>query len=664
MDGQRREAKIEKSHTPYSLLPTSYSIIEPGHTYRSITDKISAIVLTKTAPKSWWVGLVAGFVLLMTLMYAVAYLFAVGVGIWGLNIPVGWGFDITNLVWWIGIGHAGTLISAILLLFRQEWRTSINRFAEAMTLFAVACAGMFPLIHVGRPWLVYWIFPYPNVYDLWPQFRSPLLWDAVAIGTYGMVSFMFWFIGLLPDLATLRDKAANRWARYFFGFLALGWRGSARHWHRFETVYLLLAALATPLVVSVHSVVSLDFAVSVIPGWHTTVFPPYFVAGAIFSGFAMVLTLLIPLRKVYRLEDFITQRHLDNMGKVMLATGLIVAYGYLTETFTAWYSGDQYEAYAFLNRFSGPYAPVYWSLILCNVLIPQALWSGRVRTHPLWLFLIAIVVNIGMWLERFVIIVVSLHRDFLPSSWGMFYPTLWDWLTLLGSLGLFFTAIFVFIRVLPMISIFEMRHLLTETKKHEPIAGGDEKREPKRSTVGLPQNTDASLYGLMAEFDNPEELLDKAGRAYAAGYRKLSAYTPFPIAGLAEAIGMRPTKLPLLVLLGGIAGGVSGFLLQYYAAVIDYPWNVGGRPFNSWPAFAIVTFEMTILAAAGVAVLGMLVFNKLPMHYHPVFNAPRFKLASQDRFFLCIKANDPKFNAAETWQFLESLEPIEVVTVA
>ncbi|MFN8454466.1 MAG: quinol:electron acceptor oxidoreductase subunit ActD [Anaerolineae bacterium] len=646
-----------------SLIKTAAPVLEPGHSYSSINDKISAIVLTKSAPKSWWAGLLVGFILLMTLMYAVAYLFAVGVGIWGINIPVGWGFDITNLVWWIGIGHAGTLISAILLLFRQEWRTSINRFAEAMTLFAVACAGLFPLIHVGRPWLVYWIFPYPNVYGLWPQFRSPLLWDAVAIGTYGTVSFMFWFIGLLPDLATLRDKATNRWARYFFGFLALGWRGSAQHWHRFETVYLLLAALATPLVVSVHSVVSFDFAVSVIPGWHTTIFPPYFVAGAIFSGFAMVLTLLIPLRKVYRLEDFITARHLDNMGKVMLATGLIVAYGYLTETFTAWYSGNPYEAYAFLNRFGGPYAPVYWSLILCNILIPQALWFSRVRTHPLWLFLIAIVVNVGMWLERFVIIVVSLHRDFLPSSWGMFYPTVWDWLTFLGSLGLFFTAIFVFIRVLPMISIFEMRHLLTETKKHEPAIHVKEEIEPKRSTVGLPQNTEAPLYGLIAEFDNPEEFLDKVRRAYSAGYRKLSAYTPFPIEGLSEAIGMRPTKLPWLVLLGGIAGGVGGFLLQYYAAVIDYPWNVGGRPFNSWPSFSIVTFEMTILVAAGVAVLGMLVFNKLPSHYHPVFNTPRFKLASQDRFFLCIKANDPKFNATETWQFLVGLEPNEVVAV-
>lgn len=640
-------------------------LLGPEHSYRSITARISDVVLSKTAPTSWFLGLAVSFILLMILIYAVTYLFAVGVGIWGLNIPVGWGFDITNLVWWIGIGHAGTLISAILLLLRQEWRTSINRFAEAMTLFAVACAGLFPLIHVGRPWLVYWVFPYPNVYDLWPQFRSPLLWDAVAIGTYGTVSLMFWFIGLLPDLAALRDRATNRFARYFYGLLSLGWRGSARHWQRYETIYLLLAALATPLVVSVHSVVSLDFAVSVIPGWHTTVFPPYFVAGAIFSGMAMVLTLLIPLRKVYRLEDFITSRHLDNMAKVMLATGLTVAYGYLTESFTGWYSGSTYEGFVLLNRLAGPYAPVYGALILCNILVPQALWFSRVRTHPFLLFVISIIINIGMWLERFVIIVVSLHRDYLPSSWGMFYPTIWDWLTLLGSLGLFFTAIFVFIRVLPMISMFEMRHLLTETKKHGQAAVQSASAKLSQAAETLAAGrVEGPLYGLMAEFDEPEELLAKARQTYSAGYRQISAYTPFPVEGLSEAIGLRPSKLPLLVLLGGILGALGGYFLQYYAAVIDYPWNVGGRPFNSWPSFMIVTFELTILVAAVVGVVALLVANKLPMLYHPVFNAPRFKLASQDRFFLCVKASDPKFDLNGTRQFLADLGPNEVVEVA
>ncbi|HXV99762.1 MAG TPA: NrfD/PsrC family molybdoenzyme membrane anchor subunit, partial [Anaerolineae bacterium] len=374
-------------------LKSPASLIGPGYTYRSITEKISAIVLTKTTPKSWLLGFVVSFALLMVFLYAIGNLFIQGVGIWGINIPVGWGVAIISLVWWIGIGHAGTLISAILLLFRQDWRTSVNRLAEAMTIFAVTCAALFPLIHLGRPWLAYWIFPHPNTGDLWPQFRSPLVWDAFAIGTYLLVSLMFWFIGLIPDLASLRDRAENKFARYFYGLLALGWRGSAGHWQRYGTAYLLLAALATPLVVSVHSVVSLDFAISLVPGWHTTVFPPYFVAGAIFSGFAMVLTLVIPLRKIYKLEDFITMRHLDNMAKIMLATGLLVAYGYMTEAFTAWYSGSPFERFWLVNRSTGPYGPTFWALMLCNVLIPQALWSGRVRSNPLLLFIISLIIN-------------------------------------------------------------------------------------------------------------------------------------------------------------------------------------------------------------------------------------------------------------------------------
>jgi molybdopterin-containing oxidoreductase family membrane subunit len=386
-----------------------------------------------------------------------------GLGIWGLNAPVGWGFAIINFVWWIGIGHAGTLISAILLLLHQDWRTSINRFAEAMTIFAVACAGIFPLLHLGRPWLFYWLLPYPNTMGIWPQFRSPLVWDVFAVGTYATVSLLFWYVGLIPDLATLRDRAGRRLARVAYGVLAMGWRGSARHWHRYQIAYLLLAGLATPLVISVHSVVSLDFAVAIIPGWHSTIFPPYFVAGAIYSGFAMVMTLAIPLRAVYKLEDFITTRHLDNMAKILLATGLIVAYGYIMETFAAWYSGNPYEEYMMLNRMGGPYAPFFWALIVCNVVVPQVLWSRRVRSNAPALFVIALVVNIGMWLERFVIVVTSMHRDFLPSSWGMYAGTVWDWATYVGSLGLFFALFFVFIRLLPMISIFEMRELVHET---------------------------------------------------------------------------------------------------------------------------------------------------------------------------------------------------------
>ncbi|MGH7823998.1 MAG: NrfD/PsrC family molybdoenzyme membrane anchor subunit [Candidatus Binatia bacterium] len=442
-------------------------LVAPGHTFASITEKISSIVLTRPTGFGWIVGFAAAFLLVMILMLSIGYLLLAGVGIWGINIPIAWGFAIVNFVWWIGIGHAGTLISAILLLLHQQWRTSINRFAEAMTLFAVACAGLFPLLHLGRPGFFYWLFPYPNTLGVQPQFRSPLVWDVFAVLTYFTISLIFWFVGLIPDLATLRDRSQSRAGRVIYGMLAMGWRGSAVHWHRYEIAYLLLAGLATPLVVSVHSVVSLDFAIAILPGWHSTIFPPYFVAGAIYSGFAMVLTLAIPLRAAYGLEDFITMRHLQNMAKVMLVTGLIVAYGYMMEAFVAWYSGNQFESYMMLNRLSGPYAPTFWGLMLCNVLVPQALWFERVRSHTTALFIIALVVNIGMWLERFVIVITSLHRDFLPSSWGMYLPTIWDWATFLGTIGLFLALLFLFIRFLPMISISEMSGMLAEAEVKE-----------------------------------------------------------------------------------------------------------------------------------------------------------------------------------------------------
>jgi Ni/Fe-hydrogenase subunit HybB-like protein len=443
------------------------AVLAPGHTYASVTDKISTIVLTRKTPRGWLLGFGLAFALVMLLLYAISYLLVAGVGIWGVNIPVAWGFAIINFVWWIGIGHAGTLISAILLLLHQDWRTSINRFAEAMTLFAVACAGIFPLIHLGRPWFFYWLFPYPSTMGVWPQFRSPLVWDVFAVSTYGSVSFMFWYVGLIPDLATLRDRARHRLARMAYGILAMGWRGSAMHWKRYEMAYWLLAGLATPLVISVHTVVSFDFAISIVPGWHSTIFPPYFVAGAIYSGFAMVMTLAIPIRIFYGLEDFITMRHLQAMAKVLLATGLIVGYGYLMEGFMAWYSGNRFESYMMANRLRGPYAPLFWALLLCNVLVPQALWFQRIRANVLALFVIAIVVNIGMWLERFVIVVTSLHRDFLPSAWALYLPTAWDWATFVGTIGLFFALLFLFVRVLPVISIFEMRELVSEMESRD-----------------------------------------------------------------------------------------------------------------------------------------------------------------------------------------------------
>ncbi len=435
-------------------------VIDEGHSLASISDKIGGIVLKRKITLGWTLGLFLAFGLLQGLAAGAVWLFMKGVGVWGINIPNGWGFAIIYFVWWIGIGHAGTLISAILLLLNQSWRNAINRFAEAMTLFAVMCAGMFPVLHTGRPWLAYWMFPYPNTMDLWPQVRSPLLWDVFAVSTYFTISAVFWFVGLLPDLATLRDTAKKPWQQRVYGMLSMGWRGSARHWQRYEKASLLLAGLATPLVLSVHTVVSFDFAVSIIPGWHTTIFPPYFVAGAIYSGFAMVLTLMIPVRTFYGLDDIITLRHLNNMAKVALSTGMIVAYGYSMEAFFAYFSADKFEKFMMWNRMTGPYAMFYWMLILCNILIPQSLWSKKVRTNPLMLWCVSIVINIGMWLERFVIVITSLHRDFLPSSWGYYAPTVWDWAVFVGTLGLFMTCIFLFLRVLPLITIFELRMLL------------------------------------------------------------------------------------------------------------------------------------------------------------------------------------------------------------
>ena len=439
-------------------------VIQPGYTFATVTDKISSIVLTRPTSNGWFVGFGICFLVVMLLLYAIGYLLLRGVGIWGIDIPVGWGFAIVNFVWWIGIGHAGTLISAILLLLRQTWRNSINRFAEAMTLFAVACAGMFPLLHMGRPWLFYWMLPYPNTMLMQPQFRSPLVWDVFAVSTYATVSLLFWYVGLMPDLGTLRDRAKNPVGRFIYGVMAMGWRGSAHHWSIFETASLLLAGLATPLVLSVHTVVSFDFTIAIVPGWHSTFFPPYFVAGAIYSGFAMVLALAIPLRSVYGLQGLITDKHLDNCGKIMLATGWIVAYAYMMEVFNAWYGGNTYEQAAFWHRMTGPYAFEYWFLVTCNIIAPQFLWFKRVRHSPVLLFISSIVVLTGMWLERFMIIVSSLAQDFLPSSWGVFSATRWDWATYFGTIGLFLFLFFLFVRALPMISIFEVRTLLPQAK--------------------------------------------------------------------------------------------------------------------------------------------------------------------------------------------------------
>jgi Ni/Fe-hydrogenase subunit HybB-like protein len=453
---------------PAGMARTGSDVIGPGHSFGSITDRITAAVLRPGFRPGWLVGFVLAFGVMSMFLFAITWLLIKGVGIWGINIPVGWAFAIINFVWWIGIGHAGTLISAILLLFRQKWRMSISRFAEAMTIFAVMCAAMFPVFHTGRPWLAaYWLFPYPNSMIIWPNFRSPLIWDVFAVSTYATVSVLFWYVGLIPDLATMRDRARNLAVKRLYGIFALGWRGSAMHWQRYEVASLLLAGLATPLVLSVHTVVSFDFAVAIVPGWHATIFPPYFVAGAIYSGFAMVLTLAIPIRAYYGMEDFITMRHIQNCAKIMLVTGLIVVYGYSVEAFTAWYSGDAYEGFMIANRTTGNYWYMYWFLICCNGLMPQTLWFKKVRTNTVLLFVIALLVNVGMWLERFVIIVTSLSRDYLPSSWGMYAGTKWDWMTYIGTLGLFVWLMFLFLRLLPMISMFEMRTIVPGAKVKE-----------------------------------------------------------------------------------------------------------------------------------------------------------------------------------------------------
>ena len=439
--------------------PIRVPLIKGKKTYKDVTEDILRPMINRPG-KVWYLGISLSGSALLFGAFMIFWTIWHGIGTWGLNRTVGWGWGITNFVWWIGIGHAGTFISAILLLFRQKWRTSINRSAEAMTIFAVICAMLFPIIHMGRPWLGFFIFPYPNFRGLWVNFNSPLVWDVFAITTYFTVSLIFWYVGLIPDIGTVRDKIKTRFKKTIYNVLSFGWKGSARHWHRHEVVSLILAALAAPLVLSVHSIVSMDFATSVVPGWHTTIFPPYFVAGAIFSGFAMVLTLMIITRKALHLEDYITVGHVESMNKIIIATGSIVGLAYLTELFISWYSGVEYEHFALLNRATGPYWWAYWIMMTANVISPQLLWIKKLRTNLVFTFCLSIVINIGMWFERFVIVVTSLHRDYLTSSWAMYKPTIVEVGLFLGTLGLFFTAFFLFIRVFPVIAIAEVKSVL------------------------------------------------------------------------------------------------------------------------------------------------------------------------------------------------------------
>jgi Ni/Fe-hydrogenase subunit HybB-like protein len=452
---------------------TEQPLVQGNHTFSSITSLIGDLV-EKPTPMWWYIAFGVSNLLLALLLGMITYLFWEGTGIWGLNNPVGWGWAIINFVWWVGIGHAGTLISAILFLFRQGWRTAINRFAEAMTIFAVMCAGIFPAIHVGRIWVIYWVFPIPNQMQMWPNFSSPLLWDVFAVSTYLTVSFLFWYVGLVPDFATLRDRVKSNIGRRIYGFFALGWTGGNRQWQNYEKSYMILAGLATPLVLSVHTIVSFDFAVSIIPGWHTTIFPPYFVAGAIFSGFAMVMTLMIIARKIYGLEDIMTVNHIEKMNIIILVTGTMVGFAYVMEFFIAWYGGVEYEKFAFINRAMGPYSWAYWLMFTCNVFTPQFFWFKKLRRSVTVSFILSIIVNIGMWFERFVITVSSLAQDFLPGAWGYYSPTWVDALTYVGTFGLFFTNFLLFLRFMPMVAIAEIKMVLPQADPHYYDENGDE----------------------------------------------------------------------------------------------------------------------------------------------------------------------------------------------
>ena len=621
------------------------SLILGGHDFHSITEVVSSVLERKT-PLGWWAVFAFALLLLGGLAVGVPWLVWEGIGVWGLNIPVGWAWDITNFVFWVGIGHAGTLISAILLLFRQKWRTSINRAAEAMTLFAVLCALTYPGIHVGRIWVAYWLAPVPNQMGVWPNFRSPLLWDVFAVSIYGTVSLLFWYVGLIPDLATQRDRSRTKIKQWIYGAFALGWRGSQRHWQHYEVAYLVLAGLSTPLVLSVHSIVSMDFAVSQLPGWHTTIFPPYFVAGAIFSGFAMVITLMVICRKAFGLEQVITMRHLDYMAKVILVTGWMVGYAYSLEFFVAWYSGNPNELYVFVNRATGDYAWAYWTMVSCNVLVPQLFWFRKVRQSLAALFVISIFVNIGMWFERFVIIVTSLHHDFLPSSWDYFRPTIWDFSTLIGGFGLFFTLFCLFVRFVPMVATAEVKTVLPEADPHHGSAAGPGAPAP------VPALPAGERYGLLAEFATPAVLFRACESVRDAGYSRWDAHTPFPVHGLDRAMGLKRSKLPWVVFVLAMGGAAGGFALQSWVHSVAYPSVISGKPFFAWPAYIPVTFELAVLGGALGAVLGILAFNKLPRHHHPLFASASFERASDDRFFISIESRDPRFDASATPELL------------
>lgn len=583
-------------------------------TYHSISDDVARPVESR-APRSWWLAFALALLASLWGGWAIWVTLRDGIGTWGLNKTVGWAWDITNFVWWIGIGHAGTLISAVLLLFRQQWRVAINRSAEAMTIFAVVQAGLFPIIHMGRPWLAHFTLPIPNQYgSLWDNFNSPLLWDVFAIATYFSVSLVFWWVGLLPDFAMLRDRALKPFQQKIYNLLSFGWSGRAKDWQRMEETMLLLAGIATPLVVSVHTIVSFDFATSVIPGWHTTIFPPYFVAGAIFSGFAMVSLLLIILRKVCALQAYITLKHIDLMNTVILVAGSLVGVAYLTEWLMAAQSHSPYETFVFQNRSTGPYAWAFWTMLVCNVGLPQLLWIKKLRRSIAFSVIIALIVSVGMWFERFVIIVTSLHRDYLPSSWTMFSPTWVDIGVFVGTLGFFFLLFLLYARTFPMIAQAEVKSQISNPEKQE---------------------ANNSLDSKVIVLNTAEELLNTVKQLKQDKIAIQEVYTPFAVHGLPEALGLSRSRLGKATFVYGLIGLLLGCWLTYFTMIEDWPQNFGGKPNETFwanlPAFVPVIFELVVYFAAHLLVLSFFLRSKL----YPTQQASQpIKRSTDDKFVI------------------------------
>ncbi len=619
-----------------------------------ITESVSAIVERPTS-RSWLLtfGLVLGlaFILLGSLIHLVGR----GIGVWGNNQNVAWAWDIAGFVFWIGIGHAGTLISAVLFLFRQKWRTSVSRAAEAITLFAVVTAAIYPLFHMGRVWLAYWLLPLPTQMQVWPNFKSPLVWDVFAVTSYLIVSILFWYLGLVPDLATLRDRATSGFRRRVLELLALGWSGSQRHYVHYEKAYLLLAGLATPLVISVHTVVSFDFAVSIVPGWHSTLFPPYFVAGAVFSGSAMVVTLMIFVRSALGLHEFITLRHLEAMNKVVLATGCMLAYSYAVEFFLAAQASDVYEKATIIGRLTGPYAWPCWIMLGCNAVLPQLYWSRRIRTNIVAMLVISLCINVGMWLERFVIIVTSQHHSFLPATWSDFHPTFFDASTFLGTFGLFLTLFVLFVRCVPVLSMSEVKGLAAqpchETAPTDSAEGASAapdhrtsvlhfKGKPGLASQASPQPGAANSVIVMSQYLDADSMTTACDRLSKVQNIAVDAYAPYPVHSAKSALRAGASPLPYFALISGLLGGTLAFLGQWWAEAISYPVIIGGKPPGTWQAYVPVTFEVTILSAAFGCFFGLWYLCGLPASRKGVRNLPRLSSATDNGFCVVVEAHE------------------------